>query len=271
MYAGVDIGGTKTLVATLDDTGIVTEKMKFPTPSKYSDFLNQLQETVNSLKIKDFKAGCIAVPGKIDRKRGIGKDFGNLAWHDVSIQADAELIFRCPIIIENDANLAALSESMLLPNDKKLLYVTISTGIGTGFIINQKIDPELQDSEGGQMPLEYNNKVMAWEDFASGSAIVKRYGKKASEITEEQIWRRISHDLAEGLLELIAITQPDIIIIGGSVGRYFERYKVFLLESLKKYENPLVRIPVLQEAARPEEAVIYGCFDLTNERYGTNN
>jgi glucokinase len=271
MYTGVDIGGSKTLVGVLNDDGVVTEKIRFQTPQNYEDFLKELKKTVASLHTSDFKAGCIAVPGKLDRARGIGEYFGNLPWHNVSIQADAERIFHCPIVIENDANLGALSESMLLPKDKRILYVTISTGIGTGFVFGRTIDPDLVNSEGGHMLLEHHGKLVPWEEFASGRAIVKRFGKKAADITDEAIWHRIAHDLTIGFMELIAITQPDIIIIGGSVGAYLDRFKTFLVEELKQYSNPLIAIPVFQQAARPDEAVLYGCYDLAHEQYGKNN
>jgi glucokinase len=271
MFAGVDIGGSKTLVATFNDDGIIAEKKRFHTPSDYSTFLEELKEVALSLQTTDFRAAGVAVPGKIDRHRGLGEYFGSLAWHNVPIQADVEHIFHCPIVIENDANLGALSESMLRPEDKRLIYVTISTGIGTGFIINRELDPELLDSEGGQMAFEYHNKRTTWEDFASGRAITKRFGKKAADIDDEKTWQRIAHDLATGFLELIAIAQPDIIVIGGSVGNYFDRFKVYLLEELTQYNNPLVPIPDLQTATRPEEAVIYGCYELALKRYGTIN
>ena len=271
MYIGVDIGGTKTLVASLDDNGVITEKVKFPTPEHYHDFLTNLKEIKESLKTKEYKAGCVAVPGKVERDKGIGKNFGNLTWHNVPIQADLEKIMHCPILIENDANLGGLSESMLLPKDRFVLYLTISTGIGTGFIANQQIASDLADSEGGQMLLEYHNRRIAWEDFASGRAIVHRFGKKASEIKDEKTWGRIAHDLAAGIIELMAIGQPDIIVIGGSVGYYLEKFESYLIKELKSHHNPLIKLPIIQRAARPEEAVIYGCYDLAKSRYGTSN
>jgi glucokinase len=195
---------------------------------------------------------------------------GNLPWHDEPLQADAEKIFNCPLMIEHDSALGGLSESMLLPENKRVLYVTISTGIGTGLIDHRSIVPELADSEGGQMLLEYRGKHVKWESFASGRAIVERFGKKAAEIDDDATWQRIAHDLAQGFIELIAITQPDIIVIGGSVGRYFDRFKVFLEQEVTKYRNPLVPIPAFQQAVRPDDAVLYGCYDLAMAHYGTN-
>ncbi|MEO6513817.1 MAG: ROK family protein [Candidatus Saccharimonadales bacterium] len=270
MYVGVDIGGSKTLIAVLDGNGVIVEQTKFPTPKKYDDFLDAIGKAMSDLKTKDFQAAGVAVPGKINRDQGVGEVFGNLPWRDVPIQADFEKILSCPVVIENDANLAALSEAMLLKKYEKVLYVTISTGIGTGVVINQAIDPVFSDSEGGQMALEYNGKITSWEDFASGHAIVERYGKKAKDIDDSAIWQRIAHDWARGFIELIALIQPDIIVIGGSVGSYFDKYIELLKNELSVYHNPMVPIPPIKQAARPEQAVIFGCYDLARSKYGHN-
>jgi glucokinase len=268
MYVGVDIGGTKTLVATLDDSGVIAESVRFPTPQAYEDFIFALKKVAQSLHTNDFHAGAIAAPGHVDHERGIGTRFGNLPWENVPLREDGEKIFNCPILLENDAKLGGLSESKLLPPDKRVLYITISTGINTGLIHNQRIVPELADSEAGQMQLEYHGQRMSWEDFASGKAIVERFGKKAKDIQDPKVWQRIAHDLSEGFIELIAIMQPDIIVVGGSVGQYLEKYRSFLEQEIKQYNNPLIPIPVIQKAARPEDAVIYGCYDLAHEKYG---
>jgi glucokinase len=271
MYLGVDIGGSKTLVASLDNGGTIVEHIKFLTPDNYDLFIKELENTVASLTTKDFAACGVGVPGRINREHGIGITFGNLPWENVPIQADVEAIVHCPTVIDNDANLGGLSEAMLLPDYDRVLYVTISTGIGTGLIDKQAIDPGLADSEGGEIMLEHHGEMMKWEDFASGKAIVKRFHKKAAEITDEATWKTISHDLAAGLIQLIAIAQPEVIVLGGSVGTYFHHYEKFLIAALKKYENPMVPIPPIREAARPEEAVIYGCYDLAKQTYGSNN
>ena len=72
MYLGVDVGGTKTLVAVLNGDGVIKQSLKFPTPKKYDDFLKGISETLAGFKTQDFKAGGIGVPGTIDRKHGRG-------------------------------------------------------------------------------------------------------------------------------------------------------------------------------------------------------
>lgn len=265
---GVDIGGTKTLVAALTNEGVISESIKFPTPVSYDNFFKELTKTVASLTTKDFRAGCVAAPGSIDRRHGIAEDFGNLPWHDVHLARDVERITNCPILIENDANLAGLSEAMLL-RDKhaKVLYITISTGIGTGFIVNQKIDPSMADSEGGHLMLQYGEKIVMWESFASGKAIARRYGKQASEITDPATWQAIAVDLSVGFIDLLAVTQPDVIVVGGGMGHYLERFHDQLVAELKKYETPMVPIPPIVKAQRPDECVIYGCYDYARSHH----
>lgn len=272
MYLAVDIGGTKTLLACIDEAGVIQEQTKFATPPGYERFLKELEENVAKLTTKDFQRSCVAVPGKIDRYRGIGVAFGNLPWQHVPIQADIEAIVRCPVIIENDANLAGLSEAMMVKDEfKKVLYVTISTGIGTGIIINGKIDPSFADSEGGHILLEHEGKLRPWEEFASGKAVFERFGKRASDIdaSETGTWKRIAHDIALGLIDLIAVIQPEVIVFGGGLDTNYEKFIAPLREELKRYEMPLVPIPELRKAARPEEAVVYGCYDLIKAQYAS--
>lgn len=269
MYVGVDIGGTKTLVAVLDEHGVITEHSKFPTPHDYSEFLRDLSKVIAGLKAKEFAAGAVGIPApSIDREHGVGINFSNLPWRNVPILQDTEDICHCPIAIENDAKLAALSEAMLLKGKyKKVLYVTISTGIGIGLVVDGIIDTSIGDGGGRTILLEHDGKIMPWEDFAGGRAIVARYGKKASEISDEATWKAICRDLAKGFIHLIALMQPEVIVIGGGVGTYFDRYGKLLQTEIENYQIPLIKLPVLVEAQRPEEAVVYGCYDLAKQTF----
>jgi predicted NBD/HSP70 family sugar kinase len=272
MYAAVDMGGTKTLIAVFDAHGNVKEQFKFPTPKDYPEFLDEFARAVDSLETKHFTGACMAIPGKVDRINGVGIAFGNLAWEKVPIQIDAENILACPVIIENDANLAGLSEALLvLEKYRKSLYVTVSTGIGGGYITDGIINPDFADAEIGQTLLEHRDRLMRWEDFASGRAIVERFGKKASEINDDKQWYVIARNIAIGLINLIATLTPDVIIIGGGVGTHILKFKDRLDEQLKIYENPMLTIPPIIQAQRPEEAVIYGCYELAKRTYGSNS
>lgn len=267
MYLCVDIGGTKTLLACFDADGKLLKTAKFETNQNYKQFLEDLETNLSGLGDNDYKAACVAVPGRLDRKHGRALGFGTLKWPEVAIEADIEKIIDCPVIIENDSKLAGLSEAILVLNDfKHVLYVTIGTGISSAVILDGKIDPAMADSEGGQIWLEHKGRRIQWEDLASGKAVFKQFGKRAEDIHDEASWKTIAHNLSVGLADLIAIIQPEVIVIGGGVGQYFDRFSKYLREDLKKYETPLTPMPAIKEAKRPEEAVIYGCFELLKQK-----
>ncbi len=270
MYVGVDVGGTKTLVAVLDAHGNIIERNKFPTPKKYSDFLRRLEQTLAQLTDRNFRAAAVGLPGRLDRPNGHLIRLANLSWENEAVQADCEKLLNCPVLIENDANLAGLSEAMLQPNYDKVLYITISTGIGTGFAYKRQLDPSFIDIEGGQILLPHKDKLMRWELFASGRAIYKHFGKPAANIPASDIkaWHYVVHNLLVGFFANIAIVEPDLIIIGGSIGTYFDRYGEHLQKELERHEVRVVKIPRLVQAKRPEDAVLYGCYDLAKQVYG---
>lgn len=268
MYLGIDVGGTKTLVASLDDNGVIQEEFRFPTPQNYDNFLIELKANLDKLAARDFKACGIGIPAVIDRANGVGKAFAHLDWHDVPVHADIERLVNCPIALENDSKLAALSEAMLVKQYNKVLYVTVSTGIGSGYIVGQRIDPELANNEAGHMLLEHDGKYQRWEDFASGSAIFERYGKKVSDINDARTLKVIARNIAIGLIDLIAVLNPDVVVLGGSVGTHYAKYGTYLDEYLQRFDNPMIHLPEIRAAGRPEKAVVYGCYDAAKQIYG---
>lgn len=271
MYLAVDIGGTKTLLVVFSADGRIKESQKFETPALYETFLEELADSVAELSTKKFSGAVVAVPGKINRELGVAIGLGNLAWQHVPIKKDVETIAHCYVHIENDAKLAGLSEARQIPEYKRVLYITISTGINSAVIENGKLDKGTQDSEIGHILLEHEGTLKEWEDFASGRAIVKKFGKRASDIAtdDSQAWYFIARNIAIGLIDAIAMLTPDVIVIGGGVGTHFYKFQDRLIEELKIYESPLIAIPPILQAKHPEEAVVYGCYELAKEKYGS--
>lgn len=262
MIIAVDTGGTKTLVASYDESGsIVGEPVKFPTPPKEEDYVKELkaylEETFGDVEVD---AVVIAIPGII--KNGVAVWCNNLKWKNFDVAKSFKgILGGAPIFVENDANLAGLAETRQLKSiPVSSVYVTISTGIGSGFITNGKIDPGLRHSEPGRALIEFDGAVMEWETFASGKAIYNTYGKFARDIKSKKIWYQAATRMSRGFLALIPITQPEIIIIGGSIGTYFERYGDMLKGILKEHLPEHIALPQIVQAKYPEEAVIYGCY-----------
>ncbi|HSX27458.1 MAG TPA: ROK family protein [Patescibacteria group bacterium] len=272
MYLAADVGGTKTLVAAFDEAGNIVNQVRFPTSPTYQAFTEELAVNVAKLSTTEFKAGAFGIPGNIDRQHGVGLVFGNLNWHNVPMDADAEKMLKCPVEIENDAKLGALSEAILVKDQySKVLYITIGTGIGIGLVVNGQLDTAIGDAGGRTLLVEHDGQMQPWESFASGKAIVEKFGKPARDITDGAAWQEIASNIAVGLIDVVALAQPDAIIIGGGVGSHFAKFDKFLDQELRKYEKPMLNIPPLLPAKRAEEAVIYGCYELLRSKYGNTS
>lgn len=277
MYLGVDVGGTKTLVAVLDNHGVIREQLKFLTPKNYDHWLLELRHCLANFEHKDFKGAGVGRPGNPDRGKNLPIGFGNVPWVNVDPQVDVEDIAKCPTFMENDAKLAGLSEWMVLdePNCHSMLYVTVSTGIGFTLIRDGVININIGDAGGKALLLEHRGKMVSWESFASGRALYERYKTKAKDIHDPKIWKNFTRYLAQGIIQLIAVTEPDVIVFGGGVGTYFDRWGKILEEQLEDYNLPVVRLPKLRGAKRAEYAVVYGCYDYAKQQlgilHGTNN
>lgn len=260
MLLAVDTGGTKTLVAGFDRTGKPGPEYRFATPKDPEDYIAHLTELIHEhYDTKKIEAVVIAIPGVV--KDNTVAWCQNLPWHDFDVAAALKVLVKCPIWLENDANLAGLAETRALPHQPmQSLYVTISTGIGTGIILNGQISKELSSSEGGHMLVEYDGKVRTWESFASGRAIKNTYGSYARDIHDTKVWKQIADKISRGFLALIPAMQPDVIILGGSIGTYYDLYGPTLQRLLKERLPDHIPLPEIRQAVHPEEAVIYGCY-----------
>jgi predicted NBD/HSP70 family sugar kinase len=262
MLVAVDTGGTKTLVAGFyHDGSMADDAVKFPTPKDQNEYIDLLQRTINErFGNETIEAIIVALPGII--KDGVAVWCSNLGWKNFHAQETLTKIFKnIPVFIENDANLAGLAETRVIsPLPVSSLYVTISTGIGTGIITNGQIDPGLQHSEGGHALVEFQGEMREWESFASGRAIYRDFGKFGSEITDPNVWQQIADRVSRGFLAVVPILQPDIIIIGGSMGEHFEKYSQQLETILQAKLPAHIPAPRFQEAQHPNHAVLYGCY-----------
>jgi glucokinase len=272
MLVTVDTGGTKTLVAGFESDGnLAGDIVKFLTPKNQNEYVTQLRQTLQEkYGDKQVEAVIVALPGII--KDGIAVWCNNLGWKNFEAQKALEgVLGDAPVVIENDANLAGLAETRMLdPMPISSLYVTISTGIGTGVITDGHIDPGLRHSEGGRALVEFQGTVREWESFASGKAIFKEFGQYARDITDPTIWQQIADRISRGFLAVVPIIQPDIIIVGGSMGTYFEKYSAQLEAILREKLPPHIPCPQFKKAVYPEQAVLYGCYYYALDYFAGN-
>jgi predicted NBD/HSP70 family sugar kinase len=267
MIIAVDTGGTKTLVASFGTEGRHGKSHRFPTPKNTREYIETLaQLLLSEYDLKTVTAICIAVPGVI--KNNVVDHTPNLGWSGFDLANSLKQVasLTCPIILQNDSSLAGLAEAHALePKHETVVYLTVSTGIGASFVKNGVLLSDLFISECGHMMLEYDGILRQWEHFASGRAIYETYGRYAHDITDKHIWAAISDKISRGLLALLPLLEPEIVVVGGSIGTYFDHFHKTLSQILDEQLPEYIPRPKLVEARHTEEAVIYGCSIYANQ------
>ena len=248
MYLGIDIGGTKTLIALFSKKGRILRRKKFRTPQGSKKFLNELESNLKVFKKRKVKAVVVAIPGIVQKNYSV--KFGNREWGGIDIFTPINDLFDCPIWFENDANLAVLYESHKLSG--KVIFLTFSTGIGGGIAEKNHILPESNAFEPGHKRYLYNNQEKEWEDIAAASAIENYYHvDKATDLRGTEVLQDIANRIALGLPDVVKTHHPDTIVLGGPMGKIFKLYEPYVPKDLGvKFRRP----------KRPNESVIYGCY-----------
>lgn len=115
MLVTVDTGGTKTLIASFSEDGILGAQTKFPTPKKTSDYVALLRSTLIELYAdQTVEAVVVGLPGIV--RNGVAVWCQNLGWKNFDLGSGLKgVLGDVPILIENDANLAGLAETRILP------------------------------------------------------------------------------------------------------------------------------------------------------------
>jgi glucokinase len=183
----IDIGGTKIAVGIVDSEGRVRMRAETPTAPEQG-YPAALQRMTTMLRDAISQSGGqmngigIGATGPIDPGAGVFGDVGNLpGWKGAPLAADLAGEFEVPVVMENDADAAALGEATWGAGrgKKSFIYVTISTGIGAGVVLEGRLyrgaggaHPEIGhqviDTSG---PSCYCRAQGCWESLASGPAM----------------------------------------------------------------------------------------------------
>jgi glucokinase len=279
--AGIDIGGTKIALALAGTDGAVTEKTRFPT--RVSDGPGAILERVFS-EIERMLDGCgsrlaavgVGCGGPLDRHRGLILSPPNLpGWDEFPIVALLRERFGVPVLLDNDANAAALGEHRYGAGRglKHLVYMTISTGIGGGVIVSNKIIHGVYDGAGevGHMTVLPDGPLCGCgargclEALCSGTSIARRARERlaageesllssldAVEVTAQavalaaregdamasKVWYETIRLLSVGVGNVFHALAPEAVIIGGGVSTAGEQ----LFEPLREHVRARVRM-----------------------------
>jgi glucokinase len=193
LHVGIDLGGTKILTIVTDDAGNVTGDARVPTQAADGPdaVMKRIVESVHiaagqaGVSASELVAAGVSAPGPIDVDEGVITDPPNLpGWHNVPLASVLKGRLGVPAFLENDANCGAIGEHRYGAGRgyRHMIYITISTGIGGGIIIDDKLYAGASGAAGelGHIGVSTNGPVCGaghvgcLEAFASGTSIARR-------------------------------------------------------------------------------------------------
>ncbi len=307
VFAGIDIGGTKTAIALENLHGERIAARVLPTNADAFVTIENISTAVETM-LGENNAELISVgvacPSPLDIEKGLVMSPANLReWNNFPIVKLFEERFKVPVILENDANAAALGEYIYGAGRgyKNIVYVTVSTGIGGGIILNGEIfhgvgagvgelGHTIVQPDGVQCNCGSRGCV---ETICAGVHIARRAKEKLAngavslmnEITPNvnevsaktvveaarrgdelavEIWDETCKFLAIGIANAITLLAPEAVVIGGGIAAATgEMLFAPLRKLIPKYVSmiPADKINILP-AELGSESGIYGALML---------
>jgi fructokinase len=281
MIAGIELGGSKTVVATGTSGGEVYEEWRFPTTTPLATFQQAIswiaeRGTPEALGVAAFGPVGV-VPGR--------PEYGKLlatpkpGWADFPIIGTLHSAFpAATITLETDVNAAALAEARLgaARGLDDIAYITIGTGIGAGILsgghlIHGALHPEFGHIKVPRAPRDTFAGVCSFhgdclEGLASGPAIAGRWGTAAVDLpSDHPAWDMEAWYMAHGILSLLCIVSPAKVIVGGGVSQlpgFHDRTGALLHSIAGGYFGPPTGEPYVVPPLLGQQAGIKGALLL---------
>lgn len=233
-FAGIELGGTKTIVVR-GTPGVIRDRLSFPTTSPDATLAQCADVIAEWHKDRAIEALGIASFGPV-RVAVDATDYGTIlttpkpGWSGTRVLARLRARFDVPMAIDTDVNAAALAEYRLgaAQGCTSMVYVTVGTGLGGGVLVNGRPVHGLLHPEIGHM----RTRRFAGDRFAgncrfhgdciegliSGPALAARFGRHPADVPPaDPAWQPVIADLAELLTLLVLTYAPQRIVLGGGV------------------------------------------------------
>ncbi len=293
VLVGVDIGGTKIAAGTVDELGSIDRSARRATPAAdqipavVADLVSELADG------RDVVGVGVGAAGFVGADRSTILTAPNIDWLDAPVGAQIARLVDAPVVVENDANAAAWGEHRFGAGRgaRHVLAVTVGTGVGGGVVVDGQL---LRGAHGvaaevGHVRFERDGLLCGCgqhgclEQYASGRALVRRAVGRVvlpggADVTGPDVTRlaiegdaaarellaEVGRDLGEGVASLLAVLDPEVVVIGGGVSEAGELFIGPVRESLTRFitggdERPA---PVVRAAELGNEAGLIGAADL---------
>ena len=275
---GVDVGGTGIQFGVLDEKLNILSEYSIPTVTS-DPFSNQVGRIVDGVLAVTAQAGLskdkissvgVGIPGIANHNTGEVIFCTNMGWSHVPFGEEFRQRLDIPVRIENDANVAALAESVagISKGTSSSVFITIGTGIGSGIIINGKIWGGAHGIGGelGHVIFDLNGYPCTCgnhgclERYCSATALIRMAREAIARHPDTLMLKMVSNDitkveartvidaareedplavevyatyidyLAQAVANIVNLLDPEVIVIGGGVSKAGS----FLIDPLRR-------------------------------------
>jgi N-acetylglucosamine repressor len=253
MAIGIDVGTAQTTMAVADLVGRVVDKEVFDTdPDAMATFRRVASGVQKFIRThKNIEGIGVSVPGLVDPETGTALFIPHFKWRNWALASDLHKAAGLPVIVDNDANAAALAELWLgrpeIRDVRDFVLVLVEEGLGTGIIFDGQVYQGVAGAAGefGHMTIGKGAPVACaagseecWEAFASERATLARYKQRRAGFADSEItFRKLidkafgkdadamaalletAHYLGLGISNLTKGLSPEAVILAGDIAR----------------------------------------------------
>lgn len=246
MHFVCDIGGTKIRTAISWDGADISEEKIIDTPEDFEEGMAQIKKIIHSYASKEpISAAGVGVAGVLDGKKNKLVASPNLSgWVGKPLGETLKKMVEVKVVLENDAVMGGLGEARVGAGRRTSIvgFLTIGTGIGGCKFVDGEPDARAYGFEPGHMIISNDGEVNYLDQFASGAAMERIFGKPAEQIEDPQVWDQEVRLLAIGIHNVTVLWSPEMIVLGGSLMQKVD------LNLVKKYaKEQMTRFPKIPE------------------------
>jgi predicted NBD/HSP70 family sugar kinase len=275
------------MAAAADDKGKILRQTRAATPAGLDEGLALLEQLAIEVAAgMPIAAIGASAGGPMDSEAGVVSPLHQPAWRGVPLKALMENRFNCPFKVDVDTNAAALAECRFGGAEPdRLLYLTLSTGMGGGFVVDGRVYRGANNAHpeaGHQAVPPCSPRAAAvrcpcgaigcLEAFVSGTGIRELYGKPAEQLNADE-WAEVGTHLGHGLRNLAAIYAPRTIVLGGGVSvgggqPLLETATRVMREGLRLVPAPAVKISALGYDTALHGAIALALLAIESQQAG---
>ncbi|HHY34081.1 MAG TPA: ROK family protein [Firmicutes bacterium] len=305
IFAGVDLGGTKTRIGAVlaSEPGRVMFSVSVPTVrddpdegvTSIASLVRQIVSDVNQAlgdRNTELLGVGVGAPGPLDIKERELLALPNLPkWRGFAIGRVVERELGVPVTLENDANAAAVGEKMFGAGREfeDFVYVTLGTGVGGALILNGELYRGHWGGAGeiGHVQVDSNGPLCGCgrrgcvEALAAGPAIEKAYGRPPAEVfalaasgdrRAREVLESAGRALGRGLAQVFTVLDPQAVVFGGGMAKGNPLAFRLYLDSCKEELEKRAFLPAKRDiphvvSTLGVDAAILGAAWLAREEY----